>query len=531
MAEALAAFHFLRPALLWGLLPFALYALWLGLRGVARSPWAGVVAPALLKHLVSKQPLHGLLTPDVALLPVGVLAVLGAAGPTWAPQSDSGDPSQSPLAILVELSHGMGGKDVSPSRAERARLELIDLVHARPASPTALVVVAGSAHVLMPLTDDASVLDPFLQALSPDLMPSDGEAFARAAPLIEGLADQARAPLSVLVVTDGMPPDGAAALVELHRQHLLRGHPAPRGIGFVVLAVGSSDGDPAHGALPLDTAGLDRFADSVGAQRIDLSFAERDVRRILRAIALQRAQSLERNRAELWEDSGYLFALPLFLGVALWFRRGWLLGRLSLAGLVLLTGCSGHVLDLWLTPDQQGQLLFDAGHYEQAAERFGDPLRRGLALYAQSRFQDAAAAFASLDSKEGLYDLGNAYAQAGQLGNALAAYERALAKSPTLRSARHNADLVREILRSQQEDTDKEDMAHPERKSGDAATQINEDQLAKRSPHVAENERTPRTEDTQLSPAEEAAWLRHVSTDPAEFLKHKLAVLAARGSP
>jgi Ca-activated chloride channel family protein len=523
MAEALAAFHFLRPALLWALSPFALYAFWLGLRGVARSPWAGAVAPALLKHLISEQPLRGLLTPDVALLPIGVLAVLGAAGPTWAPQSDSGDPSQSPLAILVELSRGMGGKDVSPSRAERARLELIELVHARPASPTALVVVAGSAHVLMPLTDDATVLEPFLQALAPDLMPSDGEAFARAAPLLEGLADQAHAPLSVLVVTDGMPPDGAVALAELHRQH---------GVGFVVLAVGSSDGDPAQGALPLDGAGLDRFADSVGAQRIDLSFAERDVRHILRALALQRARSLERRRAELWEDSGYLCALPLFVGVALWFRRGWLLGRLSLAGLVLLlSGCSGRVLDLWLTPDQQGQLLFDAGHYAEAAERFRDPLRRGLALYAQSRFPEAAAAFASVDTKQGLYNLGNAYAQAGQLGNALAAYDRALARLPAFRDARHNADLVRELLSAQQEDTDKDDMAHAERKSGDAATRINADQLAKRSPRAAPSERARHAEDSALSPAEEAAWLRHVSTDPAEFLKHKLAALDARGAP
>ena len=37
--------------------------------------------------------------------------------------------------------------------------------------------------------------------------------------------------------------------------------------------------------------------------------------------------------------------------------------------------------DLWLTPDQQAQRLFDAGDYAAAAARFSDPLRIGVAWY------------------------------------------------------------------------------------------------------------------------------------------------------
>jgi len=522
MLDALAAFHFLRPLWLWALVPFVSYGVALYFRESASSPWARAVDPRLLRHLVGEQRLRTWLTPDVALVPLGALAVLAASGPTWAPQVQTGDPSKSPLAIVVELSHSMSGTDVSPNRAQRARLDLLDLVHARPSSPTSLAVVAGSAHVLMPLTDDPSVLEPYLNALSPELMPSDGEAFTRVAALLEPLARDAKAPLSVLLVTDGMPPDGAAALKALHES---------RGVGFVILAVGSSHGDPAHAAPPLDRTGLDRFADEVGGTVVELSFGERDVGRILSAIALHRARSLPANDAQFWEDSGYLFAIPLALLVALWFRRGWVLGRVALLSLSLLSGCSGNIADIWLTRDQQGQLLFHEGRYQEAAERFEDPMRRGLAFYAQGKFADAAASFASLDSKEGLYNLGNAYAQGGKLGSATRAYDRALAKSPTFRDARHNADLVRELIRSQQEDTDQEDNQKPEKQSGDAATQISRDQLAAKPPPAAAKEQTADSDALPMSPAEEAAWLKHVNTDPGEFLKRKLQMLSEQAKP
>jgi len=520
MADGLAAFHVLRPALLWALVPFALYALALYFRRRARSPWERAVEPRLLAVLVAGERGRGLLTPDVMLVPLGMLAVLAAAGPAWAPQANTGDPAASPLAIVMELSRSMAATDISPSRAERARLELTDLVHARPASPTALVVVAGSAHVLMPMTDDPSVLEPYLGALAPELMPFDGEAFPRAAKLLEPLARDAKAPLSVVIVTDGMPPEGAAAFQRLHDT---------LGVGFVVLAVGAK-GDPAQGAPPLDRAGLERFADDVDGTVVGLSFGERDVERILRAVALHRAKTRAKSDAEFWEDEAWLFAVPLAFGVALWFRRGWVLKRLALTSLLLGAGCGGRPLDVWLTPDQQGQLLFDAGRYHEAAERFQDPLWRGLACYAEGKFADAAASFSAVDTKEGLYDLGNAYAQAGQLESALRAYDRALAKAPTFRDARHNADLVREILRAQQEDTDREDMMNPEKQHGDATTRLSHDQLVfKPAPAGSKQGEADGENDFALSRAEEAAWLKHVETPPGEFLKRKLAALAERG--
>ncbi len=54
----------------------------------------------------------------------------------------------------------------------------------------ALVAYAGSAHLVMPLTDDPTVLLPFLEALDPGIMPEAGRKASAALALAETLLDQ-----------------------------------------------------------------------------------------------------------------------------------------------------------------------------------------------------------------------------------------------------------------------------------------------------------------------------------------------------
>lgn len=509
MFEQLKHAHFLRPGWLYLLLPFAFYAGTLLLRARARSPWAGFVAPTLLPHLLGQTTRRLRFGPGWLLVLLGSVASLCAAGPVYRVQENAGDPSKSPLIVVFELSRTMGKTDVSPSRCERARLEIKDLLHARSDSPVALVVVAGTAHVLMPLTDDAAVLDPYLDALSPELMPFDGEAFEKAAVLVKRLAQSTADPLAVLVVSDGMPPSGAQALGALHKSERL---------SLSVLGVG------AGGA---DETGLKRLAEDGGGTYVPLSYGSRDVGRLLTAVEQARALTAPRADARYWHDEGPLLALGILVGLAFWFRRGFVLGRLTLVGLaLLLSGCTPAIEGLWLTPDQQGRLAFERGDYLTAAARFDDPTWKGLSFYAAGKWDQAAAVFVGRDDPASLFNLGNAYAQGGKLQSALNAYDRALQKAPTNRATRKNADRIRRLLRSLQEDTDAEDAKHPESGNDDAATQVDPSALA---PHTEPPPSAAAAEaKSEAGDLEEKIWLGRLTTEPTEFLKRKLAVLAAR---
>lgn len=526
MVEQLRHAHFLRPVVLWLLVPIALGCIsWLVQIG-RRSPWAPFVHPTLLAHLEHQGSKKRAFGPEMLALILGALATLCAAGPTYRAQADSDDPAQSPLIVVFELSESMSKTDVSPSRAERARLELLDLLRARPSSPTALVVVAGTAHVAMPFTDDVAALLPYVEALSPDIMPSSGQNFTAAAQLVEHLIEASALHPAVLLVSDGMPAPGADAFRQLAQK---------RKLGLTALSLGQDDAE------------RDVLSRLVQVD-VELSFTSRDVKRLLAAIANARAGQVEAKDARYWQDEAPTWAWLIALGVAAWFRPGFLLPgqrrgtskvvgihrsssatsrQLSTVALVLvLTGCSPTLESIWLTPDQQGQLSFDRGDYEKAARRFVDPRRKGLAYYAAEKWDQAAASFLELQDAEGLFMLGNAYAEGGKLQSALHAYERALEKQPTFRAARRNADRIRNLLHSLQEDTDLESAKQTEGDHGDDATQVDPDALAPKNMPKAHSVDNSAGDAPAL---ESTAWLKRLTTDPSEFLKRKLATQAARG--
>jgi Ca-activated chloride channel family protein len=107
---------------------------------------------------------------------------------------------------------------------------------------------------------------------------------------------------------------------------------------------------------------------------------------------------------------------------------------------------AGTWSDLWLTPDQQGQRLLDAGDAARAAKQFQDPRLRAYADVKAGNYNSAAEQLAPLKDVDSLYNRGNALARAGKLKDALAAYNAALAKEPDNRDARHNRDLIERQL-------------------------------------------------------------------------------------
>ena len=117
----------------------------------------------------------------------------------------------------------------------------------------------------------------------------------------------------------------------------------------------------------------------------------------------------------------------------------------------------GHsMLSLWLTPDQQGRYYFERSDYKAAAERFHDPLWKGIAYYKSKDFESAVEQFARVDTYEGYFNLGDAYAHLGRLDQALATYEEVLRRRPDDLAAKENRDLVRSLIQKKKQEKGEE---------------------------------------------------------------------------
>ena len=90
-----------------------------------------------------------------------------------------------------------------------------DLLELRAGTRNALIAYYGSAHLVMPLTSDAEVIESFAAGLEPGVMPQEGDAVADAIRQANELLRQAGAAGSIVLLTDAIDAAAGAELAEL----------------------------------------------------------------------------------------------------------------------------------------------------------------------------------------------------------------------------------------------------------------------------------------------------------------------------
>ena len=178
----------------------------------------------------------------------------------------------------------------------------------------------------------------------------------------------------------------------------------------------------------------------------------------------------------------------------------------------------------WLTPDQQGQSMFEQERFLEAAERFDDPARRGVAYYRGGDFERAAGTFGRLRTPAAAFNRGNALVMLGRYDEAIDSYELALELRPGWDEARDNLAIA--VAR-------KARLAPPEDDAGGTGGMLEADEIV-----FDTSGRTDRSGTEVVSEGENtlsddemrAAWLRRVQSDPADILSARFAWQLARGN-
>jgi len=450
----MSEFHLLRPLWLLALIPglVLLIGLW-RTRGEG-SAWERVFDRRLLDQLWLEAPGRASHLPLWLLGSGWLLAVLILAGPVWERLPVPAWQTQWSRVIVLDLSPSMAAADLPPSRLARARFKIRDVLARARQTRTGLVVFAGEPHLVSPLTDDRATIENLLAALSTDIMPVRGDEMAPALQMAGRLLHQTGANGGdILVVSDGMADSGVA----LARARDLR----REGYRVSVLGVGTAQGAPVPGSgdmARLSPDILQTLAQTGGGSYSPLTADDRDLATVLLPPPpYGLSQSRERRKIERWIQYG-VWLLPALLLLALpGFRRGWLSG---LVVLLVLPPPAAHAdgwQDLWLRPEQQAARVLRQGNPAQAAKHFNDPAWRGMALYRAGDYAAAAKSFAQVPGAEGRYNQGNALAKAGDLEAATRAYHEALKLDPRHDDARHNLELVEQLLKQRRQKQNKQD--------------------------------------------------------------------------
>ena len=539
MPELPADFHFLRPEWLWLLAAAVLVPLAVWWRDRRALPGASAIAPHLLKHLMVPRGATWWLRPSHLAALVLALGAVGLAGPAWEREPTPFTEDLAPLVIAIDLSTSMNAIDVPPTRLERAKQKVHDLLALRSGARTALVVYAGTAHMVLPPTDDPGVVALYLDALATDLMPRPGKDASAALAVAARILERDEVPGSVLFLTDGVGREHVKAFADFSKG----------GGGLMVLGVGTSEGGPIRVGenrflteggrrviARLDRDGLDALSRETGAYVGTVTVDDTDVHRLQRRTQSHLQSVREQDAAARWKDAGYYLVYPIALLTLLWFRRGWTVNWPAVWLLLFLWPLPAHAqgsggsdgfrfVNLWMTRDQQGRSAFERGDYATASQRFVDPPWKGVACYRAGDLACAIDQFARLDTAESNYNLGNAYVRLKQWPEAVQAYDRALQLRPDMTEARENRDLVLDVIRRIEEarkkpPADEDEQVQAPDLGADEVKFDNESGKGKQA----------QIDRKLLQEAMAEKWLRALRTTPEEFLRMKFAIQAEDAS-
>jgi Ca-activated chloride channel family protein len=284
-------FHFLRPWALVLVVPALL--LWLASRHASDTTrrWARVIEPDLLKLLVVGGASRWRIAPHDLLLAAGIVAALAVAGPAWQREPSPFADAERPVMIVLKVSPTMMTGDLAPSRLERARQKIADLLKAHDGMPAGLIAYSGSAHLVLPPTPDREIALSLAHALSPEIMPREGDRLDEAVALADRILKEGGQGGSILVLADTVRAGQTFA--------------AP----FTLLAM-----LPEPTPLP----GIDQ-------RIVRTTVDDSDIEALSRRLATASAPPAAPGEGERWRDAGYWLTPLLALLVIGWFRRGWVL--------------------------------------------------------------------------------------------------------------------------------------------------------------------------------------------------------------
>ena len=390
--------------------------------------------------------------------------------------------------IALDISNSMLAEDVAPSRLDRSKMMVENLVDNFTNDKIGLIVFAGDAFVQLPITSDYVSAKMFLSSINPSMITTQGTDIARAIQIAShSFTPQEDVGKAIIVITDGEDHEGGAMEAAQEAKS--------RGMRVYVLGVGSPKG------APIPTGNGDYMKDNMG-QTVMTGLNEEMCRQIAQAgggayIHVEnnsRAQdqldaeldklskkeissTIYSDYDEQFQAVGIIVLLLLVIEVCLLEIKNPLLRRISLFNknkgqALLLVLCVLGSLSAMAQSDRQlirqGNRQFRAGNYAEAETDYRKSAEKnvrnpqaaynlGNALLAQHKDSVAVNQFttaAKLETNpirraQAYHNMGVICQEKKMFSEAIELYKEALRNNPADDETRYNLELCKRQLKKQ----------------------------------------------------------------------------------
>ena len=412
--------------------------------------------------------------------------------------------------IAMDISNSMLAEDVAPSRLDRTKMMVENLVDNFTDDKIGLIVFAGDAFVQLPITSDYVSAKMFLSDIHPSLMATQGTDIATAINMAtNSFTQQQGVGKAIIVVTDGEDHEGGALEAAKDAKK--------KGMRVYVLGVGSPNGAPiplGNGNYMKDRTGntvmtklneemCRQVAEAGGGAYIHVdnnSNAQQQLDNELSKLTKKEMQStIYSDCDEQFQAFGIIALILLIIEICILDRKNPLARRINIFGrrqrtatvLLLLFAATAAVAQTDRQYVTSGNKLFRNGQFDQAEVAYRKAIEKnprnpqahynlGNALMAQKK--DSAAVQSLQKSTEletskirkamAFHNMGVVCQQHKMYGEAIEAYKSALRLNPKDDATRYNLELCKRQQKNQQnqknqnqQDKDKKDKNGKDKKN------------------------------------------------------------------
>ncbi len=467
--------------LLWGLLPVAAILVYGMLR--RKKILAGFAHAGMLSSIIPGFDPRRRQVKAVLILLAAAFAIVALAGPRMGFHWEKVKQKGVDIMIALDCSRSMLAQDIKPSRLERAKREIIDLLRMMRSDRAGLVAFSGNAILQCPLTLDHDAFNIFLKVLEPGFLPTGGTNLdAAIQTCYSGFEKETDTEKAIILITDGESTSGD---VEKTVREM-----AKENIKIFCIGVGNMSGAPipdesggfkkdASGNIVLakvDESGLEKIADMTGGAYVRSVAGDMDLDVIYmdRIHNTMERKTLVSGKKKVWENryQWFLFPAMILLLIEFFIRAV----RPRSTGLFLFFA----VFCLLAHPQpgearsvsksvKDGIKAYQENQYEKAEKHFIDAQLEdpdddrlyyniGTTAYQTKDYEQAKKNFGrAAKSKDPAlrhkaeYNLANTAYQLGDLDGSISGYEKLLKEFPDDVQAKENLEFVKQKKQEQQQ--------------------------------------------------------------------------------
>ena len=437
-------------------------------------------------------------------------AIVALAGPQLGFKWEKTTQKGVDIMIALDCSRSMLAQDIKPNRLERAKREVIDLLHMMKSDRAGLVAFSGRAFLQCPLTLDHEAFNIFLKVLEPGFLPVGGTNLnAAIQECYNGFEKESDTEKAIIIITDGESTTGE---VEETAREM-----AGKGIKIFSIGVGDLQGAPIpdeKGGFKKDTSGniilskvdtktLEKLAAMTGGIYVRSVAGDMDLDMIYtdNILGTMERKTLTSGKKKIWENRYQWVLFPCLVLLLIEFLLSpkknvkELFIFIFVIGIVFFTAQNGVVYAQTVSSSVKlGISAFNEQKYEQAKKHFIDAQLEspenaklyyniGAAAYMNKEYEQAKKNFIQAAKTDDIklrhdarYNLANTAYRMGNLDEAIKGYETILKDFPDDGQTKENLTFVKQKKKEQQQQKESKSDKEKQNSEKDQDKEKNKDQ-------------------------------------------------------